>query len=62
MALEVGEGPLLFSLARLWLHSACILRTEVRLNSKVVVNVFAEGSSKAGAFRLARGDSSVLFI
>lgn len=51
MALELGEGPFLFRLARIWLYSACILRTGVRLNSKVMVNIFAEGSFKTGAFK-----------
>jgi hypothetical protein len=53
MVLELAERPFLFGLARIWLHSACILRTGVKLNSKVMVDVFAEGNFKTGAFRLA---------
>lgn len=62
MALELGEMPFLFRLARTRLPSACILRTGVRLNSKVMVNVFAEGNFKTGAFSLAPGYSPEFFI
>lgn len=62
MALELGEMPFLFRLARIRLPSACILRTGVRLNSKVMVNVFAEGNFKTGAFSLAPGYSPEFFI
>lgn len=62
MALELDERPFLFRLARIGLPSACVLRTGVRLNSKVMVNVFVDGNFKTGAFRLARSYSSEFFI